>query len=456
MPSVSIIGGGITGLAIGAFLKRLAPNTSINLFERSRQVGGRARSTTEKGFTFDWGPNGFLATDTTKPSPILDLVKAVGLSEDLVQATPGSQRRYLFYDGGLRPIPTSLSTFLGSELLTTPGKFRALLEPVFASRFKGEETVYEFLQRHFGTGFANTFADPLVIGHTAGSALKLSLDALFPHIRQLESNHLSLISGFNSQKRHPDRRATLTSFLEGGIQKLIDGLNADLRKEITTDAELIALEKSSSNRIRLRFKEGTEFITDKVVLATPAFVSGKLLKTHLPDAAQLLGSIPYAGVRVFALGYDRIEVPRPMDGFGFLVPRNQGVSALGVLWSSSIFPNRVSKGKVLLNVFTGGTHDPNILSLSTEEALKLVQRDLEITMGITAPPQYTGDIIWPQGIPQYLCGHQQLVKQIEIALTDFPGITLAGDAYHGIGLNSCVQDAHRVATTLASELTPDF
>ena len=100
----------------------------------------------------------------------------------------------------------------------------------------------------------------------------------------------------------------------------------------------------------------------------------------------------------------------------------------------------------------GGTHDPNILSLSTKEALKLVQRDLEITMGITAPPQYTADINWPQGIPQYLCGHQQLVKQIEIALTGFPGISLVGDAYHGIGLTSCVQDAHRVATTLAAEL----
>jgi oxygen-dependent protoporphyrinogen oxidase len=451
MPSVSIVGGGIGGLATGSFLKRLVPDITLTVFEGSGQVGGRARSTREAGYTFDWGPSNFLIGSPPTTPSVLRLVEAVGLSQELVGASPAARRHYVFHDGGLRPAPTSLSTFLGSELLSSAGKLRLLLEPFIASRFEGEETVYSFLRRHFGISFADSFAGSLVFANPAGDARRLSLDALFPELRQLEYDHRSLIRAFDPQGLLPGG-GSLTSFRYGGIQRLIDGLKSDLATETRTNAEVMALEKTTSTSIKLRFDDGAEVLADQVVLATPAFVSARLLKQHLPEAAQLLVSIPYADVRVFGLGYDRIEIPRPLDGFGFLVPRSEGPSILAVAWNSSIFPNRAPEGRVSLSVFVGGTQDPNFLSLSANEALAAIRSDLEITMGITAAPEYISESPRPQAIPQYLLGHGQRVKRIEVALAGIPGIYLTGGAYRGVGLDACIRDAYRVAKVIAADL----
>ena len=297
MHSVSIIGGGIGGLATGSFLKRLAPDVALTIFEKSGQVGGRAKSTREGGFTFDWGPSGFLVHNPPAKPDVLQLVEALGISQELVSASPEARQCYIFHDGGLRPAPTSLSTFLGSELLSPYGKMRMLLEPVMASRLRGEETVYSFLQRHFGVAFADSFADLLVLMSSAGNPRDLSLNALFPEFHQLEHDRRSLIGAFNTPGLFPEPDS-FKSFRYGGIQRLIDSRSSDLATEIRTNAEVTNLEKTDRG-LNLKLDGGTELLADRVVLATPAFVSAQLLKHHLPEAGKLLASIPYCGVRVF-------------------------------------------------------------------------------------------------------------------------------------------------------------
>ena len=43
-----------------------------------------------------------------------------------------------------------------------------------------------------------------------------------------------------------------------------------------------------------------------------------------PSLATLLGEIPYASAATVSLGYRRADVPHPLDGFGFVVPRTEG------------------------------------------------------------------------------------------------------------------------------------
>jgi protoporphyrinogen/coproporphyrinogen III oxidase len=56
-------------------------------------------------------------------------------------------------------------------------------------------------------------------------------------------------------------------------------------------------------------------------------------------------------------------------------------------------------------------------------------------------------ILWKQGIPQYVLGHAQKVRNIMENLKQHEGLHLTGNAYYGVGVNDCVRDAKRVANS---------
>ena len=186
-------------------------------------------------------------------------------------------------------------------------------------------------------------------------------------------------------------------------------------------------------------------------MATPSFVAAQLVKPFSPAAAEALSEIRYADVQVFGLGYGRVDVPNALDGFGFLVPRGEGVRALGVLYSSSIFPGQAPDGRVLLRVIAGGSVDPEFVALTPEEALSAVRRDLRVTMGIVAEPEFVEHIPWPQGIPQYELGHLSRIARAETALAEHP-VLLTGNAYRGVGVNDTVREARHTAEALSRRL----
>ena len=475
-----MIGAGITGLATAFRLERERPTWEVVVFEAEPHVGGKVRTTVRDGYTVDWGPNGFLAS----APETLTLVRDLGLDEALQPAAPSARRRYLYLDGGLRPLPASPPAFLASEVVPLHGRLRAALEIVLATAGAGEESVHAFLARHFGRVFADALADAFVSGITAGDPRELSIDALFPRLRAMERTHRSLVRALIAQQRAAKRaRAAsaapqgaaeggatqkdamqkdpaqkdpaapsrgLTSFRGGGMQRLLDALRDALRGEVRLATRVEALEaRADGHGYDLRVAGASAGPFDDVVLTVPAPAAAALLRPHLPAAAEALAAIPYAGIRVFGLGFDRIDVPRALDGFGFLAPRGQGVRSLGVLWTSSLYPDRAPTGKVLLRVLAGGRLDPSMLELPDEDALAAVRRDLRISMGITVEPAFVKSVRWQQGIPQYTLGHGDRLRRAEAALEGLPGVHLAGNAYRGVGVNDCVRDAVRVAAHVA-------
>ncbi len=455
-----MIGAGITGLATAFRLEREHPTWEVVVFEAAPHVGGKARTTVRDGYTVDWGPNGFLASapDT------LALVRDLGLDDALQPAAPSARRRYLYIDGGLRPLPGTPPAFLTSEVVPVHGRLRAALEIVLATAGAEEETVHGFLARHFGRVFADALADAFVSGITAGDARELSVDALFPRLRAMERTHRSLVRALIAQQRAAKRaRAAagaqqgaaapgggLTSFRSGGMQRLLDALRNARRGELRLATPVEALEPLGGGRgHRLRVAGASTEPFDDIVLTVPAPAAAALLEPHLPSAAAALAAIPYAGIRVFGLGFDRIDVPRALDGFGFLVPRGQGVRSLGVLWTSSLYPDRAPAGKVLLRVLAGGRLDPSMLELADDDALAAVRRDLRVSMGVTVEPAFVETVRWQRAIPQYTLGHGERLNAVEAALETLPGVHLAGNAYRGVGVNDCVRDAVRVAAKVA-------
>ncbi len=189
----------------------------------------------------------------------------------------------------------------------------------------------------------------------------------------------------------------------------------------------------------------------RIIMATPAHVTATLASNVARDAATKLAEIPFVDMRVMVLGYDRVDVPHPLDGFGFLVPDEQQggqqVESLGVLFTSSLFAERAPDGKVLLRVLLGGHRQPNICEVSEEDVLRTVRRDLEITLGITAQPEFVQDIRWPKGIAQYSLGHRARVDDIMSSLPDT--LHLTGNSYYGVSVNDTISQAKALAELIA-------
>lgn len=488
---IAVVGGGISGLATAFWLRKIRPDWDVRVLEREAVPGGKIRTTARKGYTVEWGPNGFL----TNVEHTLGLASELGLDDALLTASPAAAKRYLFHQGALRPLPSRPPDVIGTELVSVIGKARAALEPVLARRDWGaEETVHAFLARHFGAELAEVAAEPLVLGITAGDPKQLSLDALFPRIRTLEEEHRSLVLGLIAAQKTAQKTARktarktvcntkpesapkstrtgrLTSF-HGGMFELVEALVVALGDTVQADTSVRALEPGGSGEFNLALDRASTtgkgerreetLVADGVVLAVPAFAASELLGGWSPTAATLLAGIPFAPIRVFGLGYDRVDVPRTLDGFGFLAPGGAGVRSLGVLWSSAIFPDRAPSGKVLLRVLAGGTRDSGFMDLSAGEALDAVRRDLRITMGITAEPEHVEQVEWPNAIPQYLIGHRERVSAIEAAIgTDLGrvagrvgALVLSGNSYRGISVNDCVRHARSTAEAIVSRLSP--
>jgi oxygen-dependent protoporphyrinogen oxidase len=157
---------------------------------------------------------------------------------------------------------------------------------------------------------------------------------------------------------------------------------------------------------------------------------------------------------VLGLGFNRQDVPHPLNGFGYLVVPGKAQQILGCLWTSSLFPTQAPPGKVLLRIIGGGVSDPDFVTLDDCEALRIAQHDLRLSLGITRPPELVHQVTWPRGIPQYLVGHTARVARIMKAAESLPGLYLTGNAYYGVGLNDCVRDAQRVARTITTAIRP--
>ena len=65
-------------------------------------------------------------------------------------------------------------------------------------------------------------------------------------------------------------------------------------------------------------------------------------------------------------------------------------------------------------------------------------------MNVTGEPVFSRIVRWPVAIPQYVLGHLDRVARIEAAASRHAGLFLTGNAYRGVAMGDCVDQAgHR-------------
>jgi oxygen-dependent protoporphyrinogen oxidase len=191
-------------------------------------------------------------------------------------------------------------------------------------------------------------------------------------------------------------------------------------------------------------------LADNLVVATPSDVAGHLLRDLNPDFESLLGAIEYASVAVVSLGYRRLAVGRPLDGFGFLVPRSAGLRVLGTVWNSSLFPGRAPDDHVLLTSFIGGATDPQAATLPPAVLVSQVHAEIAPLLAIRQPPTFSQVKIYLRALPQYNLGHAERLSAIEALQTNIPNLWLAGNYLRGPAIGACVEQSLAVAAEILS------
>lgn len=426
-------------MAAGYWLKRLAPHLDVLVLEADDVPGGKVRTLSEDGYLVDTGPGTLILGNRWTD----ELVEDLGLSTQVHESAAVTQR-FLVKRGRLVPLPGRPAEALRTPLVSIPGKLRVLLEPFVPRGDQDDESVHAFLARRFGAEVAKTFGEAMVSGIVAGDPRQISVGAVMPQLPALERRHGSVLRGMVAARKTAGGPRRRTVALAGGMGTLIGALARSFGGALRTGCRVESLTRSRDAYLA-RTADGSTIVAASVVLATPAYVSARLLENISEELASQLSRIAYVSVDVIALGYRTADVPRPLGGFGFLAPRNEGVRSLGVMNASALSSDAAPSGHVLFRAIAGGDLDPEFTSLSDAKKVEAVQRDLEKTLGISARPAFERVISWSHAIPQYTVGHTDRVRRIEAGLAEHPALSLLGNAYRGVGVADCLREAKGLA-----------
>jgi protoporphyrinogen/coproporphyrinogen III oxidase len=195
---------------------------------------------------------------------------------------------------------------------------------------------------------------------------------------------------------------------------------------------------------------------DAVILALPAHAAARALQSLDTGLSAELATISYAGCVVVSCGFRRDQIAHPLDGFGFVVPQIEGRKIVAGSFASNKFPGRAPHDDVLIRTFVGGSLQPELMELPDDELRRLVQYELADLLTITGQPKFTDIARWPFSMPQYHVGHLSRVERIEQLAERWPGLALAGNAYHGVGVPQCIASGEAAAERVIAQCKTDW
>ncbi len=427
-----IIGGGISGLSAAYYLSKAGVHPT--LIEKSPQLGGVIQTTRQHGCLIEAGPDSFIAM---KPWA-MDLIGELGLADQVIGSNDHLRVTYIVKNGRLVPlpdglmmmVPTKILPLVGTALLSWPTKIRMGLE--FLRRPAGprpDRSVSEFLVDHYGQESVDYLAEPLLAGVYGGDPAQMSVNSVLARFVEIEAKYGSLTRGVLAQPR-PKGSGSLFRTLKCGLGQLVDALRPS--------ASVIQGHADSLERTQAGFRaraNGGWIEAEHVVLAMPAGNCATLLRPLHAELSDLLGSIPYTSSITLSLGYRKATFDHPLKGFGFLVPKRERKYLAACTWVGNKFNYRVPDDTVLLRCFMGGH-----AGMETDDSLvETARRELRSIMGLQAEPFFHSIARWPDSMAQYTVGHEKRVERIEAILQTLPGLYLAGNAYHGIGIPDCIR-----------------
>ena len=465
MTRIAIIGGGISGLSAAFDLeqrRQTAHDVEYTLYESSSRLGGVLRTEKIHGCVVEAGPDSFVSE---KPWAA-DLCRSLGLGDQLIGSNDADRKTYILTRGRLVEMPDGLMFMVPTKILPTG------LSPLFSWKTKlrmaGElfhppravdrdESVADFVERHYGREMVDRLADPLLSGIYGGESSSLSVRAVLQRFAEMERTHGSLgramLAARKKMSSGPRKPAPpLFTSLKNGMQSLAETIVSRLNPaSLATNTPVNAIQPESGGWTVSLGAQAERF--DAVIVALPGPAVAAVLRDVGSDLSSELGVIQYSSSITVALEYD-FEVRQALPpGFGFLVPRSERKRLLAATFVHNKFPHRAPEDRALLRCNFGGNNAESVWDLTDEQIIGVVREDLQQILGpqirgLHAEPLFERVYKWKSAMAQYGVGHLERLERIETLRKAIPGLALAGNAYRGIGVPDCVRSGREAVKQL--------
>jgi protoporphyrinogen/coproporphyrinogen III oxidase len=490
-PHVVVIGGGIAGLA-AAFYLRDEP-VRVTVLEGSPRLGGKLSASEVAGVSMDEGAEALLAR---RPEGT-GLIEAAGLAADLVPA--GVTSSAIYTRGVLRSlprrqfmgVPADIDELAASGVVSAEAVARARTEP--PRPFEAADTsVTAYIGARLGVEVVDRLVDPLLGGVYAGRSEDLSFQATLAPLAAATRIHPTLtkaaaallppapapastpslaptstptptsasapastpsLPADNSKKSTPIF-VTLTTGLGALPESVAKASGADVR----VNAMVRELTRTPAGwRLTIGSAAAPEYLdADAVILATPAGPSARLLGQVASQAAAQLAQIPYASMAIITLAFRAGDFPEQQRS-GYLVPAVDGRAVKAATFSTIKWPHLARAADPenpvhIVRCSVGRSGDVAVLQRDDDDLAALAAAELAESIGITAQPVAHRVTRWGGGLPQYNVGHLDRVARIRQAVSEQPGLAVAGAAYDGVGIPACVATARSAADQVIAHL----
>ncbi|HWZ43762.1 MAG TPA: protoporphyrinogen oxidase [Candidatus Saccharimonadales bacterium] len=456
MKRVAIIGGGIAGLSAAYYMEKARRDGAPlewTLYEKSDRLGGVIRTEYRDGYVLEAGPDSFL---TAKPEAAA-LARELGLADQLIQSNDRLRKTYILVKKRLLPIPDGLQFMVPTRvwpMATTPlfslgTKVRMARELLLSPRYGTEdESVADFVRRHFGQEMVDRIAEPLLAGVYGGNAEHLSLRAVLPTFAVMEREHGSLArAALKARKKAAGAKPQpLFTSLKNGMQQLLDALKPVLPETALRLRQPVNTLRRVNNRWQVE-SAGMSEEFDAVLLAIPATATAALLASVDTGIASRMERIQYTSSAAVALAYDQASLPA---GFGFLVPGTEGRKMMACTFVHNKFSFRAPEGSALLRCFFSSSRVPDLLTYSDEALEKAALQELREILGLEVAPRWVRAFRWNQALPQYETGHLERVGEIQARLEALPGLGIIGNSFYGVGIPDCIKSGRQAVERIVA------
>jgi len=374
---VTIVGAGFSGLTLAYYLTKL--NVPVEVLESKDQVGGLIQTFATSEGLVETAANAALA------SPDLEaLFSDLGLA--LAPRLQESRSRYIYWDGPKRwPLTWRTSVKVAILMLGVKLGFK---------KPHPQESVQSWAERCVNKEFADRLIGPALQGVYAGDPTQLSA---------------TLVLRFLFEKRR-----------HKGSVAPVAGMGACL----TALAQYLK-NKGVPIYLSTNYKGGTQ---SPVALCTSAWQAAEV---DTPLSAQLAQceSVPLISATCFFK-----PDSHDLKGFGCLFPKEQGFSALGVLFNSSIFAER--------SPMRSETWIFSQKDLSDEQILKLIDEDRTRLRRTKSTPSISAKISrYPRALPHYTVKWERTLRQ----LTPPKNLFLHGNYLGHLGLSQILTRSRQLA-----------
>jgi oxygen-dependent protoporphyrinogen oxidase len=442
MPEFIVIGAGISGLTIAHKLVRAG--NDVMVLESSETAGGKILTERINGYLLEAGPNSLRVEN----QETIDLIVECGLTSRMIDASPNSKKRFILKNGNWVKIPRGPGEAITTPLFSLAGKLRIPLDLFISKTRSDDESAASFISRRLGQEVFDYAADPFITGIYAGDPNRLSMRHAFPSMWRAEQEHGSLIKGMMKNRSKAEKRSfrpRVVSFPEG-LAELTSALRNSLSRHLLLHEGALQIEHSQKG---FSVTSSTGVLNcQKLILAIPANEAARILLPIAHDFAKILGNIQYPPVAVVYLGFRNEQFTHVPEGFGGLIPSKENRKILGIIYSSSNFPDRSPQGHQLFTVLMGGVQKPEIKDWPMDKIIETAVREVSDLLKPHDEPAFQHVRIWNQAIPQYNVGYDSVLYEIERAEQQNLGLHFIGNYRGGISMGACIKNATELAKRL--------